>query len=144
MVVADLDASLLGQATGRLWLLARRPSLYGDIAVRPAESATPMSSSGRSDHMARNAVAALACLALGATVAGEDRAAGVSPVHPRLLLDAARVESLRPALETTHRFLWERYEQDMPGWSAWRHARSRWTTHGTRGTSSPSWPSPGF
>jgi predicted amidohydrolase len=33
MVVADLDASLLGQATGRLWLLARRPSLYGEIAV---------------------------------------------------------------------------------------------------------------
>jgi hypothetical protein len=64
--------------------------------------------------MARNAVAALACLALGATVSGEDRAAGVSPVHPRLLLDAARVESLRPALETTHRFLWERYEQDLP------------------------------
>jgi acetyl esterase/lipase len=34
--------------------------------------------------------------------------------HPRLLLDRRRVESLRAALATTHRFLWERYEQDVP------------------------------
>jgi predicted amidohydrolase len=33
VVVADLDASLLEQATGRLWLQARRPELYGEIAV---------------------------------------------------------------------------------------------------------------
>ena len=34
MVVADLDASLLEQATGRLWLQARRPELYGPLAER--------------------------------------------------------------------------------------------------------------
>jgi predicted amidohydrolase len=33
VVVADLDASLLEQATGRLWLQARRPELYREIAV---------------------------------------------------------------------------------------------------------------
>lgn len=35
-------------------------------------------------------------------------------VHPRLLLDAARVQALRARLETTHRFLWERYRADLP------------------------------
>ena len=34
--------------------------------------------------------------------------------HPRLLLDAARVAELRERLDTTHRFLWERYLQDLP------------------------------
>lgn len=34
MVTADLDASLLEQATGRLWLQARRPELYGPLAER--------------------------------------------------------------------------------------------------------------
>jgi predicted amidohydrolase len=33
MVVADLDASLLDQATGRLWIQARRPDLYRELAV---------------------------------------------------------------------------------------------------------------
>jgi predicted amidohydrolase len=33
MVVADLDASLLRQSTGRLWIRARRPELYGELAV---------------------------------------------------------------------------------------------------------------
>jgi predicted amidohydrolase len=33
MVVADLDASLLEKATGRLWMQARRPDLYREIAV---------------------------------------------------------------------------------------------------------------
>ena len=33
MVVADLDASLLDKATGRLWMQARRPSLYGELSV---------------------------------------------------------------------------------------------------------------
>ena len=33
MVVADLDASLLEKATGRLWMKARRPTLYGELSV---------------------------------------------------------------------------------------------------------------
>ena len=33
MVVADLDASLLEKATGRLWIQARRPALYGELSV---------------------------------------------------------------------------------------------------------------
>jgi len=33
MVVADLDASLLERATGRLWMQARRPSLYGELCI---------------------------------------------------------------------------------------------------------------
>jgi predicted amidohydrolase len=34
MVVADLDASLLENATGRLWLRARRPELYAPLTER--------------------------------------------------------------------------------------------------------------
>jgi predicted amidohydrolase len=33
VVVADLHASLLERATGRLWMQARRPTLYGELAV---------------------------------------------------------------------------------------------------------------
>ncbi|HSD65179.1 MAG TPA: nitrilase family protein [Vicinamibacteria bacterium] len=33
IVVADLDASLLEKATGRLWMQARRPDLYRELAV---------------------------------------------------------------------------------------------------------------
>jgi len=33
MVVADLDASLLEKATGQLWMQARRPELYRELAV---------------------------------------------------------------------------------------------------------------
>jgi len=33
MVVADLDASLLAQSTGRRWIKTRRPELYGQLAV---------------------------------------------------------------------------------------------------------------
>jgi predicted amidohydrolase len=33
MVVADLDASLLERSTGRLWMQARRPDLYAELAV---------------------------------------------------------------------------------------------------------------
>ncbi len=33
MVVADLDASLLPQSTGRRWLRTRRPELYGPLTV---------------------------------------------------------------------------------------------------------------
>ncbi len=34
MVVAQLDASLLDNSTGRMWMAARRPELYGPLAVR--------------------------------------------------------------------------------------------------------------
>lgn len=34
MVIADLDASLLEQATGHLWIQARRPELYGPLAEK--------------------------------------------------------------------------------------------------------------
>jgi predicted amidohydrolase len=34
IVVADLDASLLETSSGRRWLRARRPELYGSLAVR--------------------------------------------------------------------------------------------------------------
>jgi hypothetical protein len=33
-LVADLDASLLETATGRRWIRARRPELYGPLTVR--------------------------------------------------------------------------------------------------------------
>jgi predicted amidohydrolase len=33
MVVADLDRDLLADATGRKWIRARRPELYGPLAV---------------------------------------------------------------------------------------------------------------
>ncbi|MBI3948521.1 MAG: acyltransferase [Armatimonadetes bacterium] len=33
MVIADLDASLLEQCTGRRWVRSRRPELYGPLAV---------------------------------------------------------------------------------------------------------------
>jgi predicted amidohydrolase len=33
LVVADLDPGLLADATGRMWLRARRPELYGPLAV---------------------------------------------------------------------------------------------------------------
>ena len=33
MVIADLDAGLLAESTGRKWMWARRPKLYGDLTV---------------------------------------------------------------------------------------------------------------
>ena len=33
MVIADLDASLLPQSTGQMWICARRPELYGPLTV---------------------------------------------------------------------------------------------------------------
>ncbi|HVN78149.1 MAG TPA: nitrilase family protein [Terriglobia bacterium] len=33
MVIADLDASLLEDSTGRMWIKARRPALYGDLTI---------------------------------------------------------------------------------------------------------------
>lgn len=37
IVFADLDADLLGEATGRLWRRARRPELYGPLTVPTGE-----------------------------------------------------------------------------------------------------------
>jgi hypothetical protein len=37
MVIADLDASLLETATGRRWIRARRPELYGPLTVRTGQ-----------------------------------------------------------------------------------------------------------
>jgi predicted amidohydrolase len=37
MVVADLDASLLEHATGRLWIRARRPELYAPLTQRTGQ-----------------------------------------------------------------------------------------------------------
>ena len=34
MVIADLDRSLLASSTGRKWITARRPELYGGLTVR--------------------------------------------------------------------------------------------------------------
>ena len=33
MVIADLDASLLTEATGRKWIRARRPELYLPLTI---------------------------------------------------------------------------------------------------------------
>lgn len=40
IVVADLDLSLLGQATGRKWRKARRPELYGRLCERTGDERT--------------------------------------------------------------------------------------------------------
>jgi hypothetical protein len=37
MVLADLDSSLLENVTGRRWIRARRPELYGPLAVRTGQ-----------------------------------------------------------------------------------------------------------
>jgi predicted amidohydrolase len=37
MVVADLDASLLETSSGRRWLRARRPELYGSLTRRTGQ-----------------------------------------------------------------------------------------------------------
>ena len=39
MVIADLDASLLDQATGRRWIRTRRPELYKPLAVPTGDEA---------------------------------------------------------------------------------------------------------
>jgi predicted amidohydrolase len=41
IVVADLDASLLERATGRLWIQARRPALYGELCVPTGRERDP-------------------------------------------------------------------------------------------------------
>jgi Domain of unknown function (DUF4962) len=53
-------------------------------------------------------------LALAAAVLALPAAGGAQDVHPRLLLDAGKIASLRARLETTHRALWERYQDDLP------------------------------
>ena len=77
-------------------------------------------------RMAARALAAVACGAALLALEWEPLARGDgvprigSPApaerdgHPRLLLDDGRVGALRARLGTTHRFLWERYEQDLP------------------------------
>jgi predicted amidohydrolase len=40
IVVADLDLSLLAQATGRKWRKARRPELYGRLCERTGDERT--------------------------------------------------------------------------------------------------------
>jgi predicted amidohydrolase len=37
MVVADLDASLVPTSSGRRWLRARRPELYGSLTQRTGQ-----------------------------------------------------------------------------------------------------------
>jgi predicted amidohydrolase len=37
MVVADLDASLVPTSSGRRWLRARRPELYGSLVQRTGQ-----------------------------------------------------------------------------------------------------------
>ena len=41
IVVADLDASLLDRATGRLWIQARRPDLYAELAIPTGRERDP-------------------------------------------------------------------------------------------------------
>jgi len=41
IVVADLDASLLERATGRLWIQARRPDLYAELAIPTGRERDP-------------------------------------------------------------------------------------------------------
>jgi hypothetical protein len=79
--------------------------------------------------MPRTAARTLAAVACGAALLalareplargeGAARTDSTAPAerkgHPRLLLDDGRVAALRERLGTTHRFLWERYEQDLP------------------------------
>lgn len=64
---------------------------------------------------ARVLCAAVAALAsASAAAASLPERLGARPAHPRLLLDPARVEAVRASLATTHRFLWDRYRQDLP------------------------------
>jgi predicted amidohydrolase len=42
MVIADLDASILPTSSGRRWLRARRPELYGALAVRTGQEEETM------------------------------------------------------------------------------------------------------
>ena len=57
----------------------------------------------------------LAALLLTAAVgAGPAPIESLKGTHPRLLLTNEKAEALRSALGSTHHFLWERYQQDLP------------------------------
>jgi hypothetical protein len=58
-------------------------------------------------------VALALTLGVGARAA-ENASEPLRAPHPRLLLTSERVASLRPRLATSHRFLWQRYLQDLP------------------------------
>lgn len=56
----------------------------------------------------------LAALLLTAAAGAPAPIESLSGMHPRLLLNAEKVQALRSRLGATHRFLWERYQQDLP------------------------------
>ncbi|MFH1069420.1 MAG: DUF4962 domain-containing protein [Candidatus Glassbacteria bacterium] len=68
------------------------------------------------------AIVCLVCTACGsrtespvpACTAPARRIEALAGVHPRLLVTGATVERLRPELGTTHRWLWERFREDLP------------------------------
>ena len=76
----------------------------------PLRHSRPLSETGRT--VAR-ALGVVACALLACTVSAAEQQR-IATLHPRLLLDRARVAELRQRLDTTHRFLWERYLQDLP------------------------------
>ena len=57
-------------------------------------------------------MARIISLLLGLLSLGGGSAFGAA--HPHLLLTMEKLRSLRAASQTTHRFLWERYLQDLP------------------------------
>ncbi|HUU28817.1 MAG TPA: DUF4962 domain-containing protein [archaeon] len=48
-------------------------------------------------------------------VKGQNRLEAVKNLHPRLILTVEKQKNLESVLETTHKWLWERYLQDLPG-----------------------------
>ncbi|MFI5184352.1 MAG: DUF4962 domain-containing protein [Vicinamibacteria bacterium] len=66
--------------------------------------------------MRRGAVAAglLGLSLVGSLDAGTRSIDSLARIHPKVLLDARRVEGLRASLSTTHDALWRRYLQDLP------------------------------
>ena len=95
----------------RMWSMA---SGTRSLENRQLRHRRPLSG-GRKVARSLGTVACALSLALGPSAGESAQAApGAGPMslradHPRLLLDAARVGGLRQGLDTTHRFLWERY-----------------------------------